>query len=309
MRWTLREKYGKTGALSLSYDMTFLSLLLSDIEDDTPIEGKERCIVHPITEHKFFTTKVMEYTAAMQILLSHYALIDSNNDEGRNKKDPFLPFIPEIEKTYKRQCNTLKNKLSALWENEKKGIKDPEMNALYFGEALGEIFVKDENSHFAPDLRRMGCGMGRYIYLLDAWDDKEKDKKKEANEEMTLKAVLKNKAREDEEPLSANFTLYKILGGDILTARLIRSQIWLIMLVVFFVIVYISNRYSVQQQLLEIDVLNKELKDAKYKALSSSSELTERCRESRVLEMLRHNKDSILKMPSQPPYIINVPEK
>lgn len=150
---------------------------------------------------------------------------------------------------------------------------------------------------------------GRKAKADVAKEEKEKDKKKEANEEMTLKTVLKNKAREDEEPLSANFTLYKILGGDILTARLIRSQIWLIMLVVFFVIVYISNRYSVQQQLLEIDVLNKELKDAKYKALSSSSELTERCRESRVLEMLRHNKDSILKMPSQPPYIINVPEK
>lgn len=150
---------------------------------------------------------------------------------------------------------------------------------------------------------------GRKAKADVAKEEKEKDKKKEANEEMTLKTVLKNKAREDEEPLSANFTLYKILGGDILTARLIRSQIWLIMLVVFFVIVYISNRYSVQQQFLEIDVLNKELKDAKYKALSSSSELTERCRESRVLEMLRHNKDSILKMPSQPPYIINVPEK
>ena len=150
---------------------------------------------------------------------------------------------------------------------------------------------------------------GRKAKADVAKEEKEKDKKKVANEEMTLKTVLKNKAREDEEPLSANFTLYKILGGDILTARLIRSQIWLIMLVVFFVIVYISNRYSVQQQLLEIDVLNKELKDAKYKALSSSSELTERCRESRVLEMLRHNKDSILKMPSQPPYIINVPEK
>lgn len=150
---------------------------------------------------------------------------------------------------------------------------------------------------------------GRKAKADVAKEEIEKDKKKEANEEMTLKTVLKNKAREDEEPLSANFTLYKILGGDILTARLIRSQIWLIMLIVFFIIVYISNRYSVQQQLLEIDVLNKELKDAKYKALSSSSELTERCRESRVLEMLRHNKDSILKMPSQPPYIINVPEK
>ena len=63
-----------------------------------------------------------------------------------------------------------------------------------------------------------------------------------------------------------------------------------------------------QKDLLEIDRLNKELKDAKYKALSSSSQLTEKCRESHVLEVIRHSKDSILKMPSQPPYIITVPK-
>ena len=57
------------------------------------------------------------------------------------------------------------------------------------------------------------------------------------------------------------------------------------------------------------DKLNKELLDAKYKALSSSSMLTEKCRESHVLEMLRNNKDSILHIADQPPYIINVPEK
>ena len=55
----LREKYGKTGALSLSYDITFLSLLLSDIEDDTPLEGKESCIVPSITELTFLTSKIM----------------------------------------------------------------------------------------------------------------------------------------------------------------------------------------------------------------------------------------------------------
>ena len=47
---TLKNKYGKAGMLSLSYDMTFLSLLLSDIEDSPKIEGKERCLVHPIVE-------------------------------------------------------------------------------------------------------------------------------------------------------------------------------------------------------------------------------------------------------------------
>lgn len=122
-----------------------------------------------------------------------------------------------------------------------------------------------------------------------------------------LREAIAEQAREDEKPLSANITLRKILGGDILTARLIRSQIWLIILIVFFVIIYISNRYSVQKDLLEIDRLNKELKDAKYRALSSSSQLTEKCRESHVLEVIRHNKDSVLKMSNQPPYIITVP--
>lgn len=72
-------------------------------------------------------------------------------------------------------------------------------------------------------------------------------------------------------------------------------------------IAYIANRYSIQKDLLEIDRLNTRLQDAKYKALSSSSKLTEISRESHVLDMLKDNKDSVLKIPSQPPYIINVP--
>lgn len=175
---TLKEKYGKVGMLSLSYDMTFLSLLLSDIEDAPKKEGKERCLIHPVFEHRYFTTGVMEYTSDMQILLSHYALLDHNKDEKKQKENKFLPFMEKIEKKYKRQCNALKNSLETIWENEKKTEKDPSLNALLFGQALGEIFVKDEYSHFASDLRVMGCGMGRFIYLLDAWDDRSKDEKK-----------------------------------------------------------------------------------------------------------------------------------
>lgn len=70
-----------------------------------------------------------------------------------------------------------------------------------------------------------------------------------------------------------------------------------------------SNRYSCQKDLLEINELNEQLKDAKYKALASSSKLTEMCRESNVLEMLKNNKDSVLHIANQPPYIINVPEE
>ena len=101
----------------------------------------------------------------------------------------------------------------------------------------------------------------------------------------------------------------KILGGDILSTSAVRRQIWLFLLIGVFVLIYISNRYSCQKSLIEIDKLQRDLLDAKYRALSSSSQLTEKSRESNVLELLQSNKDSLLHIATQPPFIINVPEK
>ncbi|WP_311588889.1 FtsL-like putative cell division protein [Prevotella disiens] len=128
-------------------------------------------------------------------------------------------------------------------------------------------------------------------------------------EEKALKNAIEEQAREDEQPQSNNFTLKKIIGGDIFSAQLFRNNIWLILIVVLFTIIYISNRYSVQKDLIEIDKLENKLSDTKYRALSSSSQLTEKSRESHVLELLKTKKDSVLKMSSRPPFIINVPTK
>ena len=138
-------------------------------------------------------------------------------------------------------------------------------------------------------------------------DAKEKPIDSKPLEELTLKEVIEETATEDEAPQSRMFSLRKILGGDILSAAIIRRQVWLILLIVFFMIIYVSNRYSCQQDIIEIDKLHQQLTDAKYKALSSESELTELSRESNVLEMLKDNKDSVLKIASQPPYFIEIP--
>ena len=123
-----------------------------------------------------------------------------------------------------------------------------------------------------------------------------------------LQEAIREQAREEDAPPSAGDTLRKILGGDYLTTDAIRRQIGVIIIIAVFTLIYISNRYSCQQDLIEIDRMKKELKDATYKALASSSELTEMCRESNVLDMLKNNKDSVLQIPNQPPYIITVPE-
>lgn len=143
-------------------------------------------------------------------------------------------------------------------------------------------------------------------------EKKKKEREKREKEEKEMQAfalTIQSQAREDEKPLSKTLSLRKILGGDFFTAEFMKKNVGLILLIVIFTLIYVANRYSCQSGLLEIDKLNKELQDSKYKALSSASELTEKCRETHVLEMLKHNKDSVLKQASQPPYIINVEEK
>ena len=151
--------------------------------------------------------------------------------------------------------------------------------------------------------------------------DKEEEKKTAENKSDNIKAVKEEErptstldmlrqsvSEEDDVPISS-LTLKTILGGDILTSTIISRQAGVILLGVVFVIIYVAFRYQCQRDIITINKMETTLKDAKYKALSSSSTLTERPRESHVLEQLRDNKDSLLKASDQPPYIINVPEK
>jgi hypothetical protein len=140
-------------------------------------------------------------------------------------------------------------------------------------------------------------------------DERIKDELKSAEQKAfdRLKE-LKSKVSEDEQTPVGAMTLRKILGGDILSASQVRRQIWLILLVVLFTVIYVAFRYQCQQDVIKINQLESKLKDAKYRALSSSSTLTERCRESKVLEALRQNKDSVLHISDQPPYIISIDE-
>ena len=140
-------------------------------------------------------------------------------------------------------------------------------------------------------------------------NDTDNDTNDEREEGKSLADVIRERANEVERRPLGSLTLKSIVGGDILATTAVRKQIGVIILIVLFMLVYISDRYSCQQSLIQIDKLNEELNDAKAKALSSSSKLTEKSRESRVLEMLQACKDSTLHISTQPPYIINIPEQ
>ena len=141
----------------------------------------------------------------------------------------------------------------------------------------------------------------------EASEKSEQSEKSESKLQETIQKIKASASEEDPRP-SAQLNLRTILGGDLLTTQMVRSQIWLFIMIVAFSLVYVAFRYQCQQDMITIDKLEDKLRDAKFKALSASSTLTAKSRESHVLELLKQNKDSLLHQADQPPYRIEVPE-
>lgn len=98
--------------------------------------------------------------------------------------------------------------------------------------------------------------------------------------------------------------LESILVGDFLTSRFLRRQLGLIILVACFMLVYIYNGYASKKQQIQIAKLKTELDDARYNAITRSSELLEKSRQSRVEQYIRENEDTSIQMATTPPYLI-----
>ena len=100
-----------------------------------------------------------------------------------------------------------------------------------------------------------------------------------------------------------HMSIRSILGGDILANDFFKRQTRLLILIMILTVLYIDNRYSSQQELIEIDKLKKELTDIKYDALTRSSELMEKSRQSRIEEYIS-TEESHLQTATNRPYLI-----
>lgn len=104
-------------------------------------------------------------------------------------------------------------------------------------------------------------------------------------------------------PASKHMSIRSILGGDILANEFFKRQTPLLILIMVLTVLYIDNRYNSQQELIQIDMLKKELTDIKYDALTRSSELMEKSRQSRIEEYISAQ-DSHLQTATNRPYLI-----
>ena len=134
-----------------------------------------------------------------------------------------------------------------------------------------------------------------------------RDSYKDADFRSTLRELRSFTSDESEdEYVNRKVTLSTILGGDILAGPWFRRQFVYIIMVLFMVIVYINNRYTCQQKMIEQRALNDTLLDRRYKALTRSSQLKERMRRSYIEEALT---DTTLQTANTPSFNLKVDQE
>ena len=83
-----------------------------------------------------------------------------------------------------------------------------------------------------------------------------------------------------------------------------KKQLGVLALILLGIIIYITNRYQAQTEMIEEDKLHEELQDWKYRSMTRNSELTLRCRQSQLEEQLKAMGDSTLCSSNEPVYEI-----
>ena len=177
----LKENHGEVSRLSLNYDITFLILILTALYKLDSDITYERCIANPLKKKMRIVNEITEYAASMNILLSYYKLEDNlYDDNGIKDKLAYELYKGKLKKAYEKypqKAEYIKQQLGNLRKLEKQESKSIDKVSNTFGNLMGEIFVykKDE---YEQNLRNIGFNLGKYIYILDAYEDLEEDNKK-----------------------------------------------------------------------------------------------------------------------------------
>lgn len=176
----LKRKYGHLGQLTLTYDMTFLIIILTSLYEKEPGVTRGRCKVHPFKKQLFLNNEFTEYAADMNLILAYYHLVDDWEDEHKASaligSKALKRRVQKAIQKYPRQCRVIREELQNLSIYEKNGSTMIDEPAGCFGRLMAEIFIYRED-HWAEKLRCMGFYLGKYIYIMDAYDDLDNDLK------------------------------------------------------------------------------------------------------------------------------------
>lgn len=203
---TLHQRHGWRGRLTLTYDMTFLCLFLSSLYEPEEKQSMARCVPHPLKEHACAQSAITDYAADMTIALAYHKCLDDWQDDGKQTARVGASLLSKryqaVQAQWPVQIETIERCMRELALVEKRRDASPDAAANCFGELMGALFVMKED-FWKPALSAFGQSLGRFIYMVDAACDYDKDQKAGSYNPVILM---------DRQPESMRDTLVLLLG-------------------------------------------------------------------------------------------------
>ncbi|HBA04423.1 MAG TPA: hypothetical protein DCW51_11045, partial [Clostridium sp.] len=182
---SIKNNFSNLCRMTLNYDMTFLGILLDSLEYSKHKYVVTKCIAHPMKKKpKVIDNRALDYAGFCNVSLVYYKLLDDYNDDNslskkfismyikkfiNKSKEDLSPILVNIEENIK--------KLSFLEKSEEiisiDELSDPFASLTAF---IVSYYYKDEN--FYDELYNLGYNLGRWIYIIDAFDDLKEDMEK-----------------------------------------------------------------------------------------------------------------------------------
>lgn len=173
------SNYGVKGRMLLSYDCAFLYLLASALSEEKPSYEAVRCLVHPVNKVPRTLTAGREYAAAANVLLGYYSLkdhaVDGKNPLYHAAAGTYHAAVKKAAAKYPKADAAIRMQLEALHGLEERGCANIDEAADAFATMLGALFLPLGEQKQV--LQVLGYHIGRYLYLIDAADDLQKDEK------------------------------------------------------------------------------------------------------------------------------------
>lgn len=177
----LKQRHGWLGQFTLTYDMTFLVLLLSSLYAPPTYKKKSRCPAHPAKSHLARYNQITEYCADMNIALAYHNFADDWQDDKSIKSIAGMNLLQKsyqnVHAQYPTICGQIEKYLKQLSALESNCIQDIDKTSGCFGRLMGILFDYKQDI-WSPYLRRFGFYLGKFIYIMDACLDLEDDLEK-----------------------------------------------------------------------------------------------------------------------------------
>ena len=229
----LGARHGAAARMALTFDLTFLTIFLGSLYEPEENAGQDRCMPHPVKQHTWARSRVTDYAADMTVALTYHKLMDDWRDDknlaARGGAAWLKKAYTRVKADYPRQCGAIEASLRDLSEVEKRRDPSPDAAAKCFGEMMAELFVMEED-YWSGALRAFGYSLGRYIYMLDAVCDHDRDMRRGSYNPVIALGRKPEEMREYLELLlgdaSAAFEKLPLVQDEAILRNILYSGVW-----------------------------------------------------------------------------------